>query len=240
MQEFFFVIGGLLVVVIGSTTMHRVWRDRNNNGPTVPSAQALLVEQGLRDELAQAWQSRDDLVEELKSQLQRVQTERQQQLQQSAHAIGALNSSLSGVRQQSSQGTLEMAEGVTQLLGLVKTFERWHADMNNLVNHNRDMHVKNDEFNRIVQQMVIVTLNASIEAAHAGDLGRGFSVVADEMRGLAGRAQALSKDYRDSLYQNDLITTNTFQDLQAGGKMIIGSLVGLEIVNRRLQSQVQS
>ncbi len=130
--------------------------------------------------------------------------------------------------------------GVSDLLGLVKTFERWHDDMNNLIIHNREMHGKNDDFSAIVRQMVIVTLNASIEAARAGEQGRGFSVVADEMRTLAGRAEKLSADYRKNLYQNDLITVNTFQDLQAGGKMIIGSLVGLEQIFKKIRERLSA
>ncbi|MFY7942838.1 MAG: chemotaxis protein, partial [Burkholderiaceae bacterium] len=62
-----------------------------------------------------------------------------------------------------------------------------------------------------------------------------FNVVADEMRGLAARAEKLSKDYRDSLYANDLITTTTFQDLQASGKMIMGSVIGLDLINQKTQ-----
>jgi methyl-accepting chemotaxis protein len=238
MFEFILVVGGLVAGVLLSC-IHRSRRDRNL-GPMVPLAIAHLAEQSARDELQETLQFQDAITEQLQAQLEAVESARGCQLDQSAKALDALNDALLSLKQHSGQGTREMADGVNQLLGLVKTFERWHADMNNLITHNRNMHVKNDEFNRIVRQMVIVTLNASIEAARAGDMGRGFAVVADEMRGLAGRAETLSKDYRNSLYQNDLITTNTFQDLQAGGKMIIGSLVGLEMVNRRLQSQVSS
>ncbi|MBT0571680.1 chemotaxis protein [Curvibacter sp. CHRR-16] len=137
----------------------------------------------------------------------------------------------------------QLATAISELLDVSKTFERWHADMNILLTHNKGMHSKNDDFARIVQQMIIVTLNASIEAARAGDMGRGFAIVAEEMRSLAGRAEALSKDYRRALYANDLITTATFQDMQAGGKMIIGAVTGLELINRKtlvvLQSQGQ-
>jgi methyl-accepting chemotaxis protein len=129
-----------------------------------------------------------------------------------------------------------LADDVAELLGLVKTFERWHDDMSTLITHNREMHTRNDEFSSIVKQMIIVTLNASIEAARAGERGRGFAVVADEMRSLATRAENLAKDYRSNLHQNDLITTNTFQDLQAGGKMIVGSIIGLELTNKKIQA----
>jgi methyl-accepting chemotaxis protein len=127
---------------------------------------------------------------------------------------------------------------IVTLLDLVKTFERWHSDMNELVIHNRAMHQKNDEFASIVKYMIIVTLNASIEAARAGASGRGFAVVADEMRNLAARAESLSEGYRNSLHQNDLITTTTFQDLQAGGKMIIGSLTGLNLINNKIKDEL--
>ena len=149
--------------------------------------------------------------------------------------LGQLKQQYSEIKSGAMGNCTSLASEISTLLGLIKTFERWHADMNVLITHNREMHTKNDEFSSLVRQVVIVTLNASIEAARAGELGRGFAVVADEMRTLATRAENLSKDFRSNLYKNDLITTTTFQDLQAGGKMIIGSVIGLDLINKKTQ-----
>ena len=136
--------------------------------------------------------------------------------------------------------TNALSASLAELQGISKTFERWHADMSQLVAHNKGMHEKNDEFARIVSQMIIVALNASIEAARAGTTGQGFAVVANEMRTLSVRAETLSKHYRDNLYQNDLIATTVFQDMQAGGKMVINATTGLEITNRKVQAALQA
>jgi methyl-accepting chemotaxis protein len=130
----------------------------------------------------------------------------------------------------------QLAAEAARLKGLVSTFERWHEQMISLMTQNQDMHAKNRELSSIVRHVVIVSLNASIEAARAGTAGRGFAVVASEVRALAGRSEELSKSYRDSLHRSDLTTTATFQDIQAGGKMITASLASVESLANQVQS----
>lgn len=107
------------------------------------------------------------------------------------------------------------------LTDLLVTFERWHESLTQLMEHTAEMHHQNQEFFNIVKQIVILALNAAIEAARAGEHGRGFAVVADEVRNLAMRSQELSESYKENLNKNDFLTTTTFQDIQAGGKMIL-------------------
>ena len=138
-----------------------------------------------------------------------------------------------GIRTRVRGHASELADAIRDMHRAEVTFDRWNTDMKVLLEHNRGMHHKNDEFSTIVRQMVIVALNASIEAARAGGIGRGFAIVANEMRDLSARAEALSGDYRRTLHENDLITAVTFQDMQASGRMIIGALRGLDLTNRR-------
>ena len=132
----------------------------------------------------------------------------------------------------------DISEETHRLKALGATFERWHHQMNSLVTQNREMHAQNDELSSIARHIVIVSLNASIEAARAGESGRGFAVVASEVRALALRTEGLSKDYSKCLFRNDLTTTATFQDIQAGGKMLMASLSGIDALSLTLKNQL--
>lgn len=137
------------------------------------------------------------------------------------------------------QGEAQRIAGeAARLRGLAATFERWHEQMISLMTQNQDMHAKNHELASIVRHVLIVSLNASIEAARAGAAGRGFGIVASEVRALATRSEELSKSYRDSLHRNDVTTTATFQDIQAGGKMIAASLSSVEALAQQLHSRL--
>jgi len=238
-QEWMWLAAGCLLGG-GSALAIAAWRAaRRRAGEEHARSQALAVRQAgdaareaatalrercaqLEAELAQAQRQFDDAAAEWQRRLE----ETGQDSEQRALQLG--ENTLHHARTQ--------AEALRELQGIGKTFERWHADMSTLVAHNRSLHDKNDAFSQIVRKMVIVALNASIEAARAGVAGRGFDVVATEMRELSASAERLSRDYRTSLYENDLIATTTFQDMQAGGKMVINAAMGLELANRRIQA----
>ena len=146
--------------------------------------------------------------------------------------------SATAAKEQWASRARQIAEEAARLRGLALTFERWHEQMISLMTQNQDMHAKNHELASIVRHVLIVSLNASIEAARAGAAGRGFGIVASEVRALATRSEELSKSYRDSLHRNDVTTTATFQDIQAGGKMIAASLSSVEALAQQLHARL--
>ncbi len=135
--------------------------------------------------------------------------------------------------------TQELAQEVSQLKALAVAFERWHQDMISLMSQNQDMRGVGEDVASIVKQLIMLSLNAAIEAARAGESARGFVVVAAEVRSLSLRAQTLSKDLGKNLHRSDLTTTATFQDLQAGGKLMLAAISGLESMARELRARIE-
>ena len=244
-RSFFTMVDSIAIFLIGLAAggglmWLRVRSVRATMASMIPSQQVAELESSLRGEiedLREQAEQAEDLLEQERDANQSETLRLQQDQEQALARIMAEY----GDKVAAAMGHCDTLAGeVASLLGLVKVFERWHTDLNVLIAHNGEMHTKNDEFSSIVRQTIIVTLNASIEAARAGEQGRGFAVVADEMRALVTRAEKLSKDYRSSLFANDLITTTTFQDLQASGKMIIGSVVGLDLVNKKTKETLDA
>jgi methyl-accepting chemotaxis protein len=86
--------------------------------------------------------------------------------------------------------------------------------------------------------MTMVSINAAIEAAHAGDVARGFVVVAAEVKNQAKLMQELSGEMGKDLHKTELRTTTTFQDIQAGGKTMMAAISGLELMVKQLRAEI--
>nr|WP_028454923.1 methyl-accepting chemotaxis protein [Chitinilyticum litopenaei] len=134
----------------------------------------------------------------------------------------------------------DLKQDIDALHDIVRTAERWHEELQRIVGNNRLLKAQNDEFTKIVKNVVMLALNAAIEAARAGEHGRGFAVVADGVRELALQSARVADDYRRNLEVNDLITTTTFQDMQASSNMIRTAVFSLRATAERVQQTMQT
>ncbi len=129
-----------------------------------------------------------------------------------------------------------LRQDIESLLGIVQVVERWHDELQVILVNNRELKSQNEEFARIVKNVVMLALNAAIEAARAGEHGRGFAVVADGVRNLALTSADVARQYQQNLHKNDLITTTTFQDMQASSNMIRNAVFGLRAAAAKIDA----
>ncbi len=74
--------------------------------------------------------------------------------------------------------------------------------------------------NELSEQTNILAINATIEAAGAGDAGRRFAVVADEIRKLADRVSATTKDIRSLIDEIRASVNTTIMATESGSKSV--------------------
>ncbi|WP_372241930.1 methyl-accepting chemotaxis protein [Pseudomonas sp. C2B4] len=90
---------------------------------------------------------------------------------------------------QTSESISELEEEVQQATQVIHELE----------NHSNEISTVLEVIRAIAEQTNLLALNAAIEAARAGEQGRGFAVVADEVRSLAARTQQSTADIQQMI-----------------------------------------
>ncbi len=114
------------------------------------------------------------------------------------------------------QGFIQVNDAITSIRTLAGQVTQASVRASELASQTRDISTVLDVIRGIAAQTNLLALNAAIEAARAGEAGRGFAVVADEVRSLAQRTQSSTEEIEEMIDNIQTGTQGTVDALLAG------------------------
>lgn len=160
----------------------------------------------------------------------RIVDQQQQQTDQAATAMNQMAATIQEVAQNAqaaSESAMQASEassaGSGNVVEAVKLTESTNTSLEDSARMVQELVDKIQSIARVVgsiseisDQTNLLALNAAIEAARAGEHGRGFAVVADEVRNLSRRTQAFTNDIRTTIGELTQVSEGSLAAIEIG------------------------
>jgi methyl-accepting chemotaxis protein len=165
------------------------------SGATAQLAAAAEETSTVTDETSRGIQAQQSEVDSITSAMNEMTSTVQEVARSAADASSAADSADSEAK----SGALVATEAIGGLDALLAEVDSAAQVIRNLEKESENIGSVLDVIRGIAEQTNLLALNAAIEAARAGEQGRGFAVVADEVRTLASRTQQSTQEIQDMI-----------------------------------------
>lgn len=163
--------------------------------------------------------------------------EKLQHTYEQSKAVESISRDVSSIAQENGREIVTMKESMRTINSAVEQGLQTVSELGESMDHIRNFLYS---ITRIAEQTNLLALNAAIEAARAGEAGKGFAVVADEIRKLSDESNKTANEISLIVAALQQKATTAVETARNGNTAAIEGSNGLEKLNRSIENMVSS